>query len=112
MRFISAQFIALLEGDLWLRNASHANAMALRLRGALEQGVATGEIQGVSFTQATESNAIFAVVPTGVAERLREHFRFYDWNPATGEVRWMCGFDTTEDDIDAFIAALKQELAV
>ena len=110
MRFISAQLIALLEGDLWLRNASHANAMAQRLRGAVERGQAEGALTGIRFTQATEANAIFAVLPPGVADRLRESFRFYDWNPATGEVRWMCGFDTTEDDTDAFVAALSQEL--
>jgi threonine aldolase len=52
------------------------------------------------------------VLPPGVADRLRESFRFYDWNQATGEVRWMCGFDTTEEDIDAFVAALEQELRV
>jgi threonine aldolase len=111
MRFISAQFIALLEDDLWLRNASHANAMAARLRGALEHAVEVGSIQGLSFSQATQSNAVFAVLPADAAERLRESFRFYDWNPATGEVRWMCGFDTTEDDIDAFVAAVTRELA-
>jgi threonine aldolase len=111
MRFISAQFIALLEGDLWLHNASHANAMAARLRGALQQAVEAGSIQGLSFSQATQSNAVFAVLPPDAAERLRQSFRFYDWNPATGEVRWMCGFDTTEDDIDAFVAAVTRELA-
>jgi threonine aldolase len=111
MRFISAQFIALLESDLWLRNATHANAMAARLRGALEDGLADASIQGISFTQATQSNAVFAVLPRGVADRLRKSFRFYDWNPATQEVRWMCGYDTTEDDIDAFVAVLKRELA-
>jgi threonine aldolase len=111
MRFISAQFIALLEDDLWLRNASHANAMAARLRGALEHAVEVGSIQGLSFSQATQSNAVFAVLPADAAERLRESFRFYDWNPASGEVRWMCGFDTTEDDIDAFVAAVTRELA-
>lgn len=111
MRFISAQFIALFEGDLYLQNASHANAMAQRLRSALEAGLADGSLHGLSFTQATQSNAVFAVLPAGVADRLRESFRFYDWNPATGEVRWMCGFDTSEDDIDAFVAALRQELS-
>ena len=112
MRFISAQFIALLGGDLWLRNAGHANAMAARLRDALEQGVTDGSITGISFTQATQANSIFAVLPPGAADRLREHFRFYDWNAQTREVRWMCGFDTTEGDIDAFIAAVKEELKV
>ncbi|MEO6309951.1 MAG: low specificity L-threonine aldolase [Leifsonia sp.] len=111
MRFVSAQLIALLEGDLWLQNASHANGMAERLRGALEAGLADGSLHGLSFTQATQSNAVFAILPPGVADRLRESFRFYDWNPATGEVRWMCGFDTSEDDIDAFVAALRRELS-
>jgi threonine aldolase len=62
------------------------------------------------FTQPTQANAIFATLPPGVADRLRESFRFYDWNPATREVRWMTGFDTTEADIDAFLAAIRKEL--
>jgi threonine aldolase len=104
MRFLSAQFIALLEGDLWLRSASHANAMATRLRAAVDT------IDGVRPTQETESNGVFAVLPEGVADRLRASFRFYDWNEATREVRWMCSFDTTEEDVDAFVAALRREL--
>ncbi|MFD5277464.1 threonine aldolase family protein [Pseudarthrobacter sp. NPDC058362] len=104
MRFMSAQFIALLEGDLWLRSATHANAMATRLRAAVEG------VPGVRPTQKTESNGVFAVLPAGVADRLRESFRFYDWDEATGEVRWMCSFDTTEEDIDAFAAAIRREL--
>lgn len=104
MRFLSAQFIALLEGDLWLRSAAHANAMAARLRAAVET------IDGVEPTQKTESNGVFAVLPAGVAERLRESFRFYDWNEAAREVRWMCSFDTSEEDIDAFVAAIRGEL--
>jgi len=111
MRFISAQLIALLEGDLWHRNADHANAMAARLRGSLEEAIADGSITGLSFSQPTQANAIFAVLPAGVADRVREAYRFYDWNPATGEVRWMCGFDTTPDDVDAFVDALTKELA-
>ena len=111
MRFISAQLIALLDGDLWLRNASHANAMAARLRGALESGLAHGTISGLGFSQATQANAIFATLPPGVADRLRESFRFYDWDAAKNEVRWMCGFDTTIDDIDQFVAAITRELS-
>jgi threonine aldolase len=105
MRFMSAQFIALLEGDLWLRSASHANAMATRLRAGVES------IPGVELSQKTESNGVFAILPAGVADRLRTSFRFYDWNEAAREVRWMCSFDTTEDDVDSFIAAIKHELA-
>ncbi len=111
MRFVSAQLIALLEGDLWLRNAGHANAMAQRLRAGIEAGLAAGSIRGVAFTQPTQANGVFATLPEGVADRLRESFRFYDWDAARREVRWMCSFDTTEDDIDAFLAAIARETA-
>ena len=105
MRFISAQLVALLEEDLWLRSAQHANAMAVRLRDAVT------DLPGVTVVRPVQANAVFAVLPPGVADRLRTRFRFYDWNEATGEVRWMCAFDTTETDVDAFAAALREELA-
>lgn len=111
MRFLSAQFLALLEGDLWLRSASHSNAMATHLRRSLEERISDGSITRLSFSQETQSNAVFAVLPPGSADTLRESFRFYDWDAATGEVRWMCSFDTTEADIDAFISAIAKELA-
>ncbi|MET0735133.1 MAG: low specificity L-threonine aldolase [Microbacterium sp.] len=106
MRFVSAQLIALLEGDLWLRNATHSNAMAQRLRAGVEGGLADGSIRGVAFTQPTQANGVFATLPDGVADSLRESFRFYDWDAARNEVRWMCSFDTTEADVDAFVAEL------
>ncbi|RFA10655.1 threonine aldolase [Subtercola boreus] len=105
MRFVSAQLIALLESGLWLESATHANAMAARLRAAVER------MPGVTLTRPTQANAVFAILPPGVADRLREVFRFYDWDNATGEVRWMCAFDTTESDVDAFAAALEGLLA-
>ncbi len=105
MRFLSAQLIALLDGDLWLRSATHSNTMAARLRNAVDS------IDGVRATQSTQANAVFVILPKNVADRLRESFRFYDWDPATGEVRWMCSFDTTEDDIEAFISALRREMS-
>jgi threonine aldolase len=111
MRFVSAQLIALLTDNLWLRSAAHANAMATRLRSSLEASVASGAITGLGFSQATQSNGVFATLPAGVADRLRERFRFYDWDAARGEVRWMCSWDTTEDDIDAFVSAIERELA-
>jgi threonine aldolase len=111
MRFVSAQLIALLTDGLWLRSAQHANAMATRLRSALEASVASGAITGLGFSQATQANGVFATLPAGVADRLRESFRFYDWDSARSEVRWMCSWDTTEDDIDAFVAAIERELA-
>lgn len=105
MRFASAQLIALFEGDLWLRSARHANAMAQRL--------ATGvtALPAVRITHAVESNAVFARLDRAVADRLRERFRFYDWDASAGEVRWMCAFDTQPEHVDAFVAALAEELA-
>lgn len=108
MRFVSAQLVALLEGDLWHRNAAHSNAMAQRLRSKVEACLADGSIQGVAFTHPTQSNGVFATLPDGVADRLRERFRFYDWDAAKNEVRWMCSFDTTEDDVDMFVAELSR----
>jgi threonine aldolase len=104
MRFVSAQLLALLDGDLYLRNARHANAMATRLRSGLQAGITDGTVRGIQFTQPTEANAVFARLPPGIADRLRERFRFYDWDASTGEVRWVCSFDTQPDDIDAFVA--------
>jgi threonine aldolase len=111
MRFASAQLIALLSDDLYLRSANHSNAMAARLRGSLEAAIAEGSISGLSFSQPTEANAVFAVLPPGIADILRKSFRFYDWDAAANEVRWMTSFDTTEGDIDAFVAAITRELA-
>lgn len=106
MRFVSAQLIALLTDDLYLRSASHANAMAALLREKIEQKIAGGQLHGVAFTQQSQSNGVFATLPNGVADRLREHFRFYDWDSARNEVRWVCSFDTTEEDVSLFVEAL------
>lgn len=105
MRFVSAQLLALLEGDLWLRSARHANAMAARLAAAV------ADIDGVKVTQTVYANAVFAVLDRAVAEELRKSFRFYDWDASTGEVRWMCSFDTTEDDVDRFATTLRHLLS-
>ncbi|MCU1542852.1 MAG: threonine aldolase [Microbacteriaceae bacterium] len=111
MRFVSAQLIALLTDDLYLHSAGHANAMAARLRSSLDAAIAAGTISGISFSQPTDANAVFAVLPPGVADTLRESFRFYDWDAAADEVRWMASWDTTEDDIDTFVAAITAELS-
>ncbi len=104
MRFCSAQLIALLEGDLWLRSARQANAMAQRLTAAV------AALPGVQITRATDANAVFAVLDPVVADRVRARFRFYDWDPARHEVRWMCSWDTTAADVDIFVALLTSEL--
>lgn len=106
MRFVSAQFIALLEGDLWLTSAQHANAMAARLRAALE----AAELPGLAFGHPTQANAVFGILENSVSDRIRERVRFYDWDRAAGSVRWMTAFDTTPEDVDAFVGVIREEL--
>ncbi|KRV48280.1 threonine aldolase [Wenjunlia vitaminophila] len=105
MRFVAVQFEALLAGDLWLRSAGHANAMARRLEAAVRT------VDGVTVVRPVQSNAVFALLPRQVSERLQKRYRFYFWDEHTGEVRWMCSFDTTEEDIDGFAAAIAEEMA-
>jgi threonine aldolase len=105
MRFVGVQFEALLGGDLWLRSAHHANAMAARLASALR------DVPGLQITRGAEVNGVFAVLPREVTARLQEQFHFYVWDEHTGEVRWMCSFDTTEQDVDDFAEAIRKELA-
>jgi threonine aldolase len=105
MRFVSAQFDALLGTNLWLRNARHSNAMAQRLYEAVR------EIPGVQVTQKVQANVVFAIIPFEAAARLQKRFRFYTWDEHSGEVRWMTSFDTTEADIEAFAAAIAEELS-
>jgi threonine aldolase len=110
MRFISAQLLALFDDGLGLSSATHANAMATRLRSALDAGD-LGHGGNLSFSQPTQANAVFAVLPNDAADRIRERFRFYDWDRAAGQVRWMCSWDTTEADVDEFVTAIREELA-
>ncbi|MEU2754107.1 threonine aldolase family protein [Streptomyces albidoflavus] len=104
MRFVSVQLEAMLAKDLWLRNARHANAMARRLAEAVET------VDGVEIVHPVQANAVFARLPHDVSERLQKRFRFYFWDEQAGEVRWMCSFDTQEEDVDAFVAALREEM--
>ncbi len=106
MRFLAAQFDALLHDDLWRTNAAHANAMAARLAQALRG------IEGVRITREPSVNAVFAVISAQARERLLERFDFYAWDEATGEVRWMCAWDTTEADIEEFATAVREAVAV
>jgi threonine aldolase len=104
MRFVGAQFETLLGTDLWLRSAQHANAMAARLAAAV------ADIPGALISREVQANAVFAILPADVTERLQKSFPFYVWDSKTGEVRWMCSFDTTPDDVDRFAAAIRAEL--
>lgn len=100
-RFIAAQFIALLKDELWRKMALHSNKMAQMLVSQLS------EIKEVILTQNVDANALFVIIPKHAVEPLRSAFRFYDWNTETGELRWMCSFDTTEDDVNNFVSKLK-----
>jgi threonine aldolase len=105
MRFLAAQLDALLTDGLYLRLAAHANAMASRLAAGV------GELPGVSITRPVQANAVFATLPPGTAERLQEQFAFYIWDERSGEVRWMCAWDTTPEDVDTFVAAVGEVTA-
>lgn len=110
MRFVSAQLIALFEDDLWWQTATHANRMAGRLNDAVSQRIETGRLPGVGLSQPVEANIVFATLPDGVADRLRKHVDFHDWNTETGQVRWVCSFDTTSEDVDGLVDALEAEV--
>jgi threonine aldolase len=101
-RFLAAQFVAMFEGDLWRRNAAHANAMATRLAERLRR------VPGITITQRVEANGVFAIIPRAAADTVRPHWPFYTWDETTGEVRLMCSWDTTADEVDEFAQALAQ----
>jgi threonine aldolase len=101
MRFVAAQFLAMLDDGLWLHNARHSNAMAQRLY----EGVC--DIPGVGVSQPVQANAVFATLPGSAVSPLQEHFAFYEWDAASHEVRWMCSWDTTEDDVDEFVTLVR-----
>jgi threonine aldolase len=102
MRFIAAQFLALLEDDRWLRYASHANAMARRLEERVR------DIPGVRITRPVECNAIFATLDRDAIARITEEFFFYTFDDALPEVRWMTHHATRPEDVDAFAEAIKR----
>jgi threonine aldolase len=102
MRFISAQFDALLSNGLWCRNAEHANQMAIRLAQDIEK------IPKIRITRKVEANGVFAIVPRECLPILLKEYFFYVWNEATSEVRWMTSFDTTEEDIEEFVRLLRE----
>ncbi|WP_274585316.1 beta-eliminating lyase-related protein [Neisseria leonii] len=103
MRFISAQFVALLEDGLWRRVAGQANRAAALLAGGLAQ------LQGVELCYPVQANAVFAKLPPGVADKVRAHTRFYDWDES-GTVRFVCSFDTRPHHVEALLQALRRAL--
>jgi len=102
MRYVAAQFQAILSNDLWLRNARHANAMARRLADGLVG------VPGIELVHPVQANGVFARMPRRVIDALQVDYRFYVWDEATDTVRWMAAFDTTEADIDGFLASIRR----
>src|SRR5712691_5162761 len=102
MRFIAAQFEALLTNDLWRRSAEHANRMARVLEKEIRG------IPGVKVVWKVEANGVFVQIPHHAIERIKHHYFFYTWIEEESIVRWMCSFDTTEDDIQTFAAVVAQ----
>ena len=100
MRFLAAQFIALLDDDLWLQNARHANAMASRLAAGL------ADLPGVDVVYPVEADAVFARLARQHVAELQREWTFHVWDETTSIVRWMTAFDTQERDVDDFLAAI------
>lgn len=103
MRFMAAQFEAYLTTGLWRRNAEHSNRMAQLLYNEVSA-------LGVKVMYPVQVNSVFVQLPAEVWHALQKEYFFYDWDEAQNVVRWMCSFDTTEEDIHAFTTALKRIL--
>jgi len=104
MRFISAQYIGYFRNELWKMCAVQSNAMAQMLGNKLKQ------IPGITVTQKVQSNGIFVIIPTEIAEKIRSHYFFYPWDEKKSEWRLMCSWDTEEKDIEDFVELLEKEL--
>jgi threonine aldolase len=102
MRFISAQFEALLEDDLWIENGRRANAAARALE------TAVGDLPFVSVAFPVQANTVFARIPLALLEPLQQESFFWPWDERAGLVRWMCAFDTEAEDVADFVRVLKR----
>jgi threonine aldolase len=98
MRFLAVQMEALLTNDLWRRNAEHANRMAKRLEAEI------GKIAQAKIVYPVEANGVFVQIPRPATKRIQERYFFYPWIEEESVVRWMCSFDTTEEDVHQFAA--------
>jgi len=101
MRYISAQFIPYLKENIWLENATHSNTAAQKL---YEQMV---NINNIEFTQPVESNALFFILSKDITDKLRKQYFFYDWDESRNEMRLVCSWDTTDEDIQSFVNYLR-----
>ncbi|MFO7896130.1 MAG: low specificity L-threonine aldolase [Candidatus Cloacimonadales bacterium] len=104
MRYMSAQFIALLSNDLWRENALHANQMAKLLADKIKQ------IPQIELIYPVQANGVFVKLPRAIIAPLQDEYFFYMWDEERCEARWMCSFDTTEEDVEKFVQLLKELL--
>jgi threonine aldolase len=107
MRYLSVQMEALLTDDLWRRNAEQANRMARLLEQEMKK------IPRVRIVYPVEANGVFAQIPREAIEKIQERYFFYVWNEEESVARWMCSFDTTEEDVREFaefVGAVLREL--
>ncbi len=104
MRFISAQYIGYFRNDLWKKCAEHSNEMAKILESKLKG------LDRIVITQPVQSNGVFVIMPYSVAREVSKTYFFYPWNEMNSEYRLMTSWDTTEEDIDGFVALMKKEL--
>jgi threonine aldolase len=102
MRFIAVQFEALLTDDLWKRSAEHANRMARVLEAEVRK------IPRVLIAWKVEANGVFAQIPQPAIEKIKQQYFFYPWIEEEGIVRWMCSFDTTEEDVREFVKCVAE----
>jgi threonine aldolase len=105
MRFVAAQFNALLHDELWIRLAAHANEMAVRLYQL------TDDIPGVVHRDAPQVNSVFPSIPPDAISSLQDWCFFWDWNLRESQVRWMTAWDTTLDDVERFAAGVRHLLS-
>lgn len=97
MRYLAAQFEALFQDDLWLRNAQHSNRMAQVLKRELSK------IPEIKIVYQVQANGIFARIPRHAVARIQKRYFYYVWTEAEPVVRWMCSWDTTEADVKDFV---------
>jgi threonine aldolase len=109
MRFVSAQLIGLLEDDLAIKSARHANSMARALDAGVRELAAQSNGR-VSVPNPTQANAVFPVLPMELIEELQKEYWFYIWDHNIGQVRWMCAWDTKAEDVEGLLTALAKAL--
>lgn len=102
MRFMGAQFSALLSDELWKKTAQHSNMMARLLESELQQ------FKDITITKPVDANVVFAIIPQHIVAPLQEQAFFYVWNERINEVRLMCSWDTTGEEIKNFAKRIRE----